>query len=130
MISSAPASCCNDGLPFADVVTESLIRDALVERGVRYRDRLFNPFTTVWGFLSQVLSDDHSCREAVSRMIAHRAAGGLETCSPNTASYCDARGRHRISRFFVRRISARPVAGADVVIEHVSVRNNHSCGVW
>src|SRR3954452_7827313 len=83
----------NDGLPFADVLTEARIRDALDEHGVRYRDRVFNPVTTIWGFLSQVLSDDHSCRDAVARIIAHRAAGGMEACSPNTASYCNARGR-------------------------------------
>src|SRR3954466_4584229 len=83
----------NDGLPFADVLTEARIRDALDEHGVRYRDRLFSPVTTLWGFLSQVLSDDHSCRDAVTRLIAHRAANGLGTCSPNTASYCNARGR-------------------------------------
>ena len=83
----------NEGLPFADVLTESRIRDALDEHGVRYRDRLFNPVTTTWGFLSQVLNDDHSCRDAVARIIAHRAASGLDTCSPDTASYCNARGR-------------------------------------
>src|SRR4051794_18122137 len=83
----------NEGLPFADVLTEARIRDALDDHGVRYRDRLFSPVTTLWGFLSQVLNDDHSCRDAVSRIIAHRAASGLETCSPNTASYCNARGR-------------------------------------
>src|SRR3954451_21714675 len=83
----------NDGLPFADVLTGPRIREALDEHGVRYRDRVFDPVTTIWGFLSQVLSDDHSCRDAVARIIAHRAAGGLETCSPNTASYCNARGR-------------------------------------
>jgi len=83
----------NDGLPFADVLTEARIHDALDEHGVRYRDRIFSPVTTLWGFLSQVLSDDHSCRDAVTRLIAHRAAAGLETCSPNTASYCNARGR-------------------------------------
>src|SRR3954451_15368284 len=83
----------NDGLPFADVLTGPRIREALDEHGVRYRDRVFNPVTTLWGFLSQVLCDDHSCRDAVARIIAHRAAGGLEACSPNTASYCDARGR-------------------------------------
>src|SRR3954447_19549945 len=83
----------NDGLPFADVLTEARIRAALDEHGVRYRDRVFSPVTTLWGFLSQVLSDDHSCRDAVARIIAHRAANGLETCSPNPASYCNARGR-------------------------------------
>src|SRR5579885_1422025 len=75
----------NDGLPFADVLTEPRIRQALDEHAVRYRDRAFDPVTTTWGFLSQVLSDDHSCRDAVARIIAHRATSGLGTCSPNTA---------------------------------------------
>ncbi len=83
----------DDGLPFADVLTEASIHDVLNEHGVRYRDRIFGPVTTIWGFLSQVLSEDHSCRETVSRIIAHRAASGQAACSPNTASYCNARGR-------------------------------------
>ena len=81
------------GLPFADALSELSILGALEEHGVQYRDRLFSPATTIWGFLSQVLSEDHSCRDAVSRIIAHRAASGLEPCSPNTASYCNARAR-------------------------------------
>ena len=83
----------SQGLPFAEVLTEASILDVLDEHGVEYRDRVFSPVTTIWGFLSQVLSDDHSCRDAVSRVIAHRAASGLEPCSPNTASYCNARSR-------------------------------------
>jgi DDE family transposase len=83
----------DEGLPFADVLTEASILDALNEHGVTFRDRVFSPVTTIWGFLSQVLSEDHSCRDAVTRIIAHRAASGLGACSPNTASYCTARGR-------------------------------------
>src|SRR6476619_981269 len=83
----------DQGLPFADSLSELSILDALNEHGVKYRDRLFSPVTTIWGFLSQVLSDDHSCRDAVARVIAHRAAGGLPACSPSTASYCNARSR-------------------------------------
>ena len=83
----------NEGLPFADILTEASIREVLNEHGVRFRDRVFNPVTTIWGFLSQVLSEDHSCRDAVSRIIAHRAANGIRVCSPNTASYCNARSR-------------------------------------
>jgi hypothetical protein len=81
------------GLPFADSLSERSIFKALNDYGVTYRDRRFNPVTTIWGFLSQVLSDDHSCRDTVSRIIAHRAASGLQVCSPNTASYCNARAR-------------------------------------
>src|SRR4051794_38186373 len=83
----------NEGLPFADVLTEASIVQVLDEHQVEYRDRLFNPITTIWGFLSQVLSDDHSCRDAVARVVAHRAASGLGLCSPNAASYCNARKR-------------------------------------
>jgi hypothetical protein len=99
----------NEGLPFADVLTECSIRHALAEHGVRYRDRVFGPVTTLWGFLSQVLSDDHSCRDAVARVIAHRAASGLEACSPNTASYCNARARipTAVLRTLARRTARR-----------------------
>ncbi len=83
----------NEGLPFADILTDASIREVLNEHGVQYRDRVFGPVTTIWGFLSQVLSEDHSCRDVVSRIIAHRAANGITMCSPNTASYCNARSR-------------------------------------
>src|ERR1700689_1281473 len=83
------------GLPFANVLTEANILDVLNEHGVAYRDRVFNPVTTIWGFLSQVLSEDHSCRDTVARVIAHQAASGARVCSPNTASYCNARSRLR-----------------------------------
>ncbi len=83
----------NEGLPFADVLTAARIRVALDQHAVTYRDRVFNPVTTLWGFLSQVLSEDQSCRDAVSRIVAHRVASGQAACSPNTASSCNARGR-------------------------------------
>src|SRR6476646_641548 len=83
----------DQGLPFAESLSEQSILDALNEHGVKFRDRVFSPVTTIWGFLSQVLSEDHSCRDTVSRVIAHRASAGLAVCSPNTASYCNARSR-------------------------------------
>jgi hypothetical protein len=87
----------DQGLPFANVLTEANILDVLNDHGIKYRDRVFDPVTTIWGFLSQVLSEDHSCRDAVSRIIAHRAAQGIKGCSPNTASYCNARTRMHAS---------------------------------
>ena len=104
----------NAGLPFADVLTEARILDVLNEHGVAYRDRVFNPVTTIWGFLSQVLSDDHSCRDAVARVIAHQAASGARVCSPNTASYCNARGRlgTDVLRTLARRTAQELQAGA------------------
>src|ERR1700688_2170143 len=83
----------DQGLPFSASLSQDSILDALEQHGVTFRDRIFSPVTTIWGFLSQVLSDDHGCRDAVSRILAHRAASGLEPCSPNPASYCNARSR-------------------------------------
>jgi Transposase DDE domain len=83
----------DQGLPFAESLSQASILEALNQHKVTFRDRLFSPVTTIWGFLSQVLSDDHGCRDAVSRILAHRAASGLEPCSPNPASYCNARSR-------------------------------------
>jgi len=74
---------------------------------------VFSPVTTIWGFLSQVLSDDPSCRDAVARVIAHRAANGLAVCSPNAASYCEARGRllTGVLRALARRTAQELQAG-------------------
>ena len=98
----------DQGLPFANALSERSILDALNQHGVTFRDRLFTPVTTIWGFLSQVLSEDHSCRDAVARIIAHRVASGLTACSPNTASYCNARARIPTA---VLRCLARQTAG-------------------
>src|SRR5205085_5725235 len=56
----------------------------------------------------------HSCRETVSRIIAHRAASGLGACSPNTASYCNARGRlpTGVLRSLTRRTAGEVQAAA------------------
>ena len=104
----------DQGLPFADSLSELSILDALQEYGVKYRDRLFSPVTTIWGFLSQVLSEDHSCRDAVARVIAHQAASGARVCSPNTASYCNARGRlcTNVLRTLAMRTAQELQAGA------------------
>jgi len=39
--------------------------------------RIYTPAVSVWVFLSQCLSVDHSCREAVARLIAWRVSRGL-----------------------------------------------------
>ena len=105
----------NEGLPFAEILTEASIRGALSQFDVKYRDRVFGPVTTIWGFLSQVLNDDHSCSDAVSRIIAHRAANHLGSCSPNTASYCNARGRivTGVLRTLARRTAEELQAAAE-----------------
>src|SRR3954452_20388050 len=80
------------GLPFTDVLTDGVLTHALATVG-RWLDRIFSPLVTLWVFLGQVLSSDHSCRAAVARLNAHRVARGLKPCSAHTGAYCQARKR-------------------------------------
>lgn len=80
-------------LPFTDVLSETTIAPALEAIEASWKDRIYSPLVTLWVFLSQVMSADHSCRAAVARLIAHRLSRGLAACSPKTGAYCQARER-------------------------------------
>ena len=80
-------------LPFTDVLSEKTIAPALDAIEASWNDRIYSPLVTLWVFLSQVMSADHSCRAAVARLIAHRLSRGLAACSPRTGAYCQARER-------------------------------------
>ena len=69
------------GLAFTDVLTAEVVSQALITIGTCWKDRIFTPLMTLWVFLGQVLSADHSCRAAVARLIAHRASQVLRPCS-------------------------------------------------
>jgi hypothetical protein len=79
-------------LPFTNVLTEEVIAQALTSLS-GWLDRIFSPLVTLWVFLGQVLSTDHSCRAAVARLLAHRLAQGQSACSAETGAYCQARKR-------------------------------------
>jgi hypothetical protein len=81
------------GLPFTDVLSETGITQALKASNVVWLDRIYSPLVTLWVFLSQVLSQDHSCRAAVARLIAHRVSRGQRPCSAETGGYGQARKR-------------------------------------
>ena len=81
------------GLPFQDLLPESAIQQAIDELKIKYRCRLFDPFVTLWAFLSQVLTPDKSCHNAVSRVIAYLVNEGVEIPSTDTSAYCQARSR-------------------------------------
>ena len=72
-------------LPFTNVLTEELIAQALTALS-GWLDRIFSPLVTLWVFLGQVLSADHSCRAAVARLLAHRLAQGQSPCSAATGA--------------------------------------------
>src|SRR6516165_2914794 len=80
-------------LPVGAVLSEDLVTQTLTTACVSWVDRIFSPLVTLWVFLSQVLSADHSCRAAVARLLAHRLSRGQRPCSAETGAYCQARQR-------------------------------------
>lgn len=80
-------------LPFTNVLSDQIVSQALTAAGAYWVDRIYSPLVTLWIFLGQVLSADHSCRAAVARLIAHRLSRGQRPCSAETGAYCQARKR-------------------------------------
>ena len=80
-------------LPLSNILSEEIVSQALTAIGVCWVDRIYAPLVTLWVFLGQVLSADHSCRAAVARLIAHRISRGQRPCSAETGAYCQARKR-------------------------------------
>lgn len=80
-------------LPFTNVLSQEIVAQALAAIEIVWNDRIYTPLVTLWVFLGQVLSSDHSCRAAVARLIAHRVSQGQGACSSETSAYCQARKR-------------------------------------
>lgn len=99
------------GLPFQDLLPESIIAEALEVEKIKYRRRLFDPFVTLWAFLSQVLDPDKSCHNAVSRVITWLAAENAQIPSEDTTAYCQA--RKRLSEKLLSRLFALVAQGLE-----------------
>jgi hypothetical protein len=80
-------------LPFRNVLSEEIVAQALTAIQTFWMHRIYSPLVTLWVFLGQVLSADHSCRAAVARLIAHRISRGQRPCFSETGAYCQARKR-------------------------------------
>ena len=78
-------------LYFAALVDRQSISEAFGEASSLWQGWIYTPAVTVWVFLSQCLSPDHSCRDAVARLAAWRTAHGSKPCSAETGAYCTAR---------------------------------------
>ena len=55
--------------------------------------RVYTTAVTVWTFLTQVLSSDHGCVSAVTKLIAFRASNDQSIPSSETGAYCIARDK-------------------------------------
>jgi hypothetical protein len=80
-------------LYFASLLPEEHIHRAFGKARWFWQGWIYTPTITMWVFLSQCLSPDHSCREAVAQLIAWLAAQGRRLCSADTGAYCTARER-------------------------------------
>ena len=63
-------------LPFCNILSEQIVAKAITVIETCWLDRIYSPLVTLWVFLGQALSQDHSCRAAVARLIAHRVSRG------------------------------------------------------
>jgi hypothetical protein len=81
------------GLPLAEYLPAAQIDATCAGLGHAFRQTIYTPAVTLWTFLHQVLDPDHSCRQAVARLLAYRSSVGLPPCSADTGAYCKARGR-------------------------------------
>lgn len=78
-------------LCFASLLSEDRIHQALGPARELWQGWIYTPAVTLWVFLAQCLSTDHSCRDAVTQLIGWRLARGLKPCSADTGAYCMAR---------------------------------------
>ena len=83
----------DNGLPFGRLLSREYVLSVLEGEGHYFKSRVFCPLVTLWGWLSQCLSQDKSLRETVSRVLAHRVSTGLSACSASSAAYAKARSR-------------------------------------
>ena len=106
--------CQSDELPFSDILSTPYICKVVEEETPQFRSRVFTPIVTLQAFISQVLSQDHSCRDAVARVSADRIAQDEKPCSVDTSPYCRARMRlpekliTRLQRKTGQDLMARP----------------------
>ena len=80
-------------LYFAGLISQEHIDGAFGNARWFWQGWIYTPAVTIWVFLSQCLSPDHSCRDAVTQLIAWLLAQGKCPCSADTGAYCMARER-------------------------------------
>jgi len=98
------------GLPFAAVLSEQEIDEAMAAEGVNFGQvggSVYTPALTLWASLSQVLhtGELRSCAAAVSRVIVLLVSLGRDPCSSDTGAYC--RARAKLPEVVIRRLAVQ-----------------------
>ncbi len=81
------------GLPFQDILTQQQLDLAFASEDLTGYDCVYTPLTTIRLLLSQAVDPDPSLAQAVSRLLAERAAQGRRSVSADTGAYSQARQR-------------------------------------
>jgi hypothetical protein len=83
----------SDSYAFFNLLTGPEFLETVESLLPEHRERLFPPTETLSMFLSQAMSADRSCQNAVDNAVINRLKGGLPICSTHTGAYCKARNR-------------------------------------
>lgn len=102
-------------LPLGKLLSEDALTQAVTAIESVWLDRIYSPIITLWVFLTQVLSADHSCRAAVARLIAHQVSKGERPCSAETGAYCQA--RKRLPEAFFSTLACQAGAALDAMVD-------------
>src|SRR4029079_4860890 len=76
------------GLPFAHLLAAPHLQAVAT---AATDEPIYPALVTLSMFLSQVFDADHSCMQAVARLLAERALRGDAPCAAGTGAYCKAR---------------------------------------
>ena len=76
-----------------NVLSPHELEQAVQSYAGEYRDRVYPPLRTLALFMSQALSQDGACQDAVARHVSERSGRGMVPCSLSTGPYCKARRR-------------------------------------
>ena len=80
------------GLPFVNLLTPDMLHD-VAGQTTESSEPIYTPLVTLWIFLGQVVDPDHSCRQAVARLLVWLTLQGRPACCAETGAYCKARFR-------------------------------------
>jgi len=83
----------HDPTQFLGILSEKEVLEVCEDVGLKFRQRFFNPFMTLWLFVWQTMSGDHSCRAVLMHFISFCQQKEIPLPSSNTAAYCKARKR-------------------------------------
>jgi hypothetical protein len=80
------------GLPFVDLLTPDMLHD-VTGQAAESSEPIYTSLVTLWMFIGQIVDPDHSCRQAVARLLVWLTLQGRPACCAETGAYCKARVR-------------------------------------